>query len=237
MDKKGLAPILIVILIALGLGGYLYYQKQLNNLPAINKQQPTQESSSATPTPSNALNPSAPAQNTGNLKVQKVGNFSFRYPADWKFPSPEWKKGETYTDVYLISPDLDLQAPGAFLESGIRVTASDKIIKDSIIPNLYIGNVNFKSLDELESYLRSYKPEPGSYYTNYKEIQLTKVSDFDALKYTKESQGVRGPGGNKRLLIVHEDKIFELKCDFNHESTPTNASSVCETIINSVTLN
>lgn len=42
MDQKGIAPILIIVLITLGLGGYLYYQKHPTNISAkVTNLQPT----------------------------------------------------------------------------------------------------------------------------------------------------------------------------------------------------
>lgn len=48
-NQKGLAPILIVILIAVALGGYLLYSNYSNNRTKINPLQPTTQ---ATPVPS-----------------------------------------------------------------------------------------------------------------------------------------------------------------------------------------
>lgn len=73
--QKGLAPVLIVILIALIVGGYLLYQKQTK--PVVF--QPV-----AQPSPSPVIS-SAPtgAGETANWKTYTNKNLSFKYPSEW----------------------------------------------------------------------------------------------------------------------------------------------------------
>lgn len=138
--------------------------------------------------PSNSLNSPAPGdtaqpstnsiQGSSHLKTQQVENFNFKYPADWKFPTPEWKENTNYSYVYIVSPDINLALPGGFLESGIRVVASNNKIKEYL---LMMDSATIKSLDELENHLKNYRYESGEYYTYYEEIIRTKVAGFDAL--------------------------------------------------------
>lgn len=66
MKQKGLTSILIVILIAVGLGGYLIYQKQLKPIPLP---QPTTQ-----PSPSSA---------DETVNWSSDDGYSIRYPSTW----------------------------------------------------------------------------------------------------------------------------------------------------------
>ncbi len=66
VKQKGLAPIIIVLLIAAAIGGYLVYTGKIT-LP----QQTTQTS----------------VDETANWKTYKGDNFSFQYPTDWNIKS------------------------------------------------------------------------------------------------------------------------------------------------------
>lgn len=70
--QKGLAPILIVMLIALGIGGYLIYSGKIN----LNKTQVPSTATSPSPTNSDEI---------ANWKTYKDNNyaFSFKYPNIW----------------------------------------------------------------------------------------------------------------------------------------------------------
>lgn len=74
--QKGIAPILIVLLIAAAVGGYLIYQKQTK--PSIVPQSVTQ--SSPSPVASSVATSSA---ETTNWKTYKDNNLSFKYPSEW----------------------------------------------------------------------------------------------------------------------------------------------------------
>lgn len=87
--QKGLAPILIVILIALGISGFLIYTNYSNNRtkPAISVQ-PSQ----VYPT-SNGSSESTDSAETANWKTltcafKGVDNFSIKYPANWYIAQP-----------------------------------------------------------------------------------------------------------------------------------------------------
>lgn len=92
MKQKGLAPILIVLLIALGIGGYLLYQKQ-------------QQTIQAPPTPTSTFESTNSAE-TANWKTYANDkyNFSFKYPSNFsqvpiaqntlEFTPVPWPSGE-----------------------------------------------------------------------------------------------------------------------------------------------
>lgn len=85
--QKGLAPILIVILIALVVGGYMFIQKQIK--PTIVPQSITQPSPSATPTVSDET-VCTEASRSANWKTCTSSIYSFKYPSNWQ----EIKKGK-----------------------------------------------------------------------------------------------------------------------------------------------
>lgn len=78
MNQKGLSPILIVILIALGVGGYLIYQKQAKPNPVSTPSPVAQVTTQPSPTLSDE---------TANWKTyeNKQGSikYAFRYPPNW----------------------------------------------------------------------------------------------------------------------------------------------------------
>lgn len=85
MDKqKGLAPILIVLLIAVGIGGYLLYQKQPKQI--FQPQNPAISQSS--PTPSLSVTSVKKDDETANWKTYTNSNagLSFKYPLDCESP-------------------------------------------------------------------------------------------------------------------------------------------------------
>ncbi|MDO8570435.1 MAG: PsbP-related protein [Candidatus Daviesbacteria bacterium] len=77
-ESKGFAPILIIILIALAVGGYLLYQKQVK--PVATPQPVIQPTS--VPTISPSATDSAETANWKTYTNSKYG-FSFKYPQDY----------------------------------------------------------------------------------------------------------------------------------------------------------
>lgn len=76
MKQKGLAPILIVLLIALAVGGYLLYQKQTKPVSI----------SQSSPTP-------IASDETANWKIFNSNlSFSFKYPQNFWITSSETRK-------------------------------------------------------------------------------------------------------------------------------------------------
>lgn len=89
MNQKGLAPVLIVILITLVVGGYLLYQKQIAFVP-----QPVAQPSSSpinTPTSTNSSTNPAPTGTgetaTWKTYVSQRYGWSIQYPQDWDVKS------------------------------------------------------------------------------------------------------------------------------------------------------
>lgn len=95
MDRqKGLAPILIVILIALAVGGYLVYQKQ------------TRPASLPQPTTQPTLSPDASSAPTGNEETANWksytamdNSYSFKYPDQWYLENPSAVGGLSFFQV------------------------------------------------------------------------------------------------------------------------------------------
>lgn len=78
MPQKGLAPIVIVLLIALGIGGYLYYQNQNKTTPA-----PVQQTTQPTPIPSTSQIVFQDKL-VGEKRIYRYKNqYQISYPKDW----------------------------------------------------------------------------------------------------------------------------------------------------------
>lgn len=110
MSQKGLAPILIVLILAVLIGGYLVYQNQPKPTPS--------------PQPTNQLSPAS--DETANWKTytnSKYG-FSFKYPSDLVVSEPgsirltnEVPMSQVASDKYInilifvhsIDPQIDLK--------------------------------------------------------------------------------------------------------------------------------
>ncbi|MBI2085865.1 hypothetical protein HYT74_00830, partial [Candidatus Daviesbacteria bacterium] len=84
MKQKGLAPILIVLLIALAVSGYLIYQKQTK--PVSVSQQTTQLTSTSSPVAT--ANPeSSDSAEVASWKTYDNKIYSLKIPPDWKINS------------------------------------------------------------------------------------------------------------------------------------------------------
>ncbi len=98
--QKGLAPIIIVILIAVALGGYLLYKQQPK--PTLSSPQTTYSTSSPT------------TDETANWKTytNSIYQFSFDYPQDWSFNTPSLEDKHSNNKSVLqinISSDSDIK--------------------------------------------------------------------------------------------------------------------------------
>lgn len=99
MEKqKGLAPLLIVVIIALAVSGYLIYQKKATSNPI------------PTPLPQQTPQPSpSPADETANWKTYtnaKLG-YSFKYPQDWIDRSTDIDKQQNIVRLVYIVADKE----------------------------------------------------------------------------------------------------------------------------------
>ncbi|MBI4035579.1 hypothetical protein HY383_01395 [Candidatus Daviesbacteria bacterium] len=92
--QKGLAPILIVFLIALAVGGYLIYQKQIKPVP--------QHTTESTPTPA--------VDETANWKTYKdnEGGFMFNYPDNWIVKAEETNYSGSIENPNLKIPNKNI---------------------------------------------------------------------------------------------------------------------------------
>lgn len=77
MYQKGLAPILIILLIALALSGYLLYNQQTKSIPS--PQQTIQPIQAPSTNPTESVKPA----DTSNWKTYQNSYFSFKYPLNW----------------------------------------------------------------------------------------------------------------------------------------------------------
>lgn len=218
-SREGLSSLTIILLIALGIGGFLLYKNQVI-LPKLNSPSFNTPTPNSTKTYGNSI-----SSYTSNLKTQKIGEFTFKCPADWK----GGVEGN-YSAVPLTSPDIKFANPGGILEQGMRAFASVEGFQQT-----YVGSSTFKSLDQMETYIRN---SVSDHAALYKEVHRTQISGLDALRYVQEGRTQRGPYfKSKSLFVVHKDKVYELTCDFNPVALPKDADSICENIINSMTLN
>lgn len=90
MSQKGLTPIVIVLLIALGIAGYLLYQSQAKPITDLSTspQLPIESNSSPIPQPTNSPYPIQSPSSDEISNWQTYSNqqykFSFQYPDDWE---------------------------------------------------------------------------------------------------------------------------------------------------------
>lgn len=108
MYQKGIVPIVIILLIAAVIGGYLIYQKQFKSTPSAKYQQTTQSSVSPT-SKASVTKPASPNPSSAQTSIDQTDNWliyedskyplSFKYPTDWLVNS----KDEQGYDQRIIS--------------------------------------------------------------------------------------------------------------------------------------
>ena len=120
MKQKGLAPILIVLLIALGVGGYLIYQKQIK--PVNITQQTTQSTPAPTSNPESTT--SADISNWKTYTNDKL-KLSFKHPESYK---QEIINEPTRYSIYLTKDTVYTvgggQAGGNVLQKGTVISVT-----------------------------------------------------------------------------------------------------------------
>ncbi len=103
VSQVGLVPILIIILIALAVGGYLIYQKQFKPTP-VSQPLPSPIASPIASSSAETDNPDSIGANWKTYTNSQFG-YSFKYPSDYKsypnlgshvFYSPDTKFDKTY---------------------------------------------------------------------------------------------------------------------------------------------
>lgn len=127
MNQKGLAPILIVLILAFLVGGYLVYQKQPKPTPSPSAPSTT----SYTPQPS-------PVNETANWKIYTSNKyrFSFKYNPDWKLTEQTNGADVTnntttvglnhYFDISIkVSDNINHKTAEEFINSSNITTASN----------------------------------------------------------------------------------------------------------------
>lgn len=188
--QKGLAPILIVILIALVVGGYFIYQKQLK--PVV---QPT--------TP--AVSPNKESTNSAEIVNWRTYtdmqfNYSIKYPSTADIINYPTKASETpdllgalLIDVY--AGDTEVQAPGMYV---IRIWS-----------NLGIKIVDEKTRDEWCSQLTQ-KELKNSQLSCGANLNLFKATETNGLK------AFRSAATDNRMesyYIPNGDYVYEIRFD------------------------
>lgn len=91
LTQKGLAPIVIIILIAAAIGGFLVYSGKINL-----KQETTTQIAQPTPTPDDSPVPNGTGETVGwkTYNDEKNG-YSIRYPKEWNLKSPSGQEDPT----------------------------------------------------------------------------------------------------------------------------------------------
>ena len=206
MKQKGLAPILIVLLIAVGIGGYLLYQKQLK---PVSVPQPS-PSPVVSPESSNSAQTTNPDLIGANWKTYTNTKYSFtvNYPSDWKIdeltmPINLNKSGDSASVVNFNAPGFP--TPGVGLDGGIgffvHMTDGNVKVMD------WVKNNGYKSLD-------------SSYQTvnigGFDAIKINSVMTQDKRNKILSLPGGRGgpmPVGYKAIFtyIQKGDLIFEIQ--------------------------
>ncbi|MBI2085838.1 hypothetical protein HYT74_00695 [Candidatus Daviesbacteria bacterium] len=159
MKQKGLAPILIVLLIALGIGGYLTYQKQIK--PVAAPQQVTQ----SIPTPSS--NPeSFVSTEFANWKThadQKY-NFTIKYPVTFSHKNKTTNKdGKTinidmWAENYTSKPTL------------FYIYSYDNSINLDLKTTDFVSNYTFKNITEESIIMLNQKVKKTTFDKNFFSI-------------------------------------------------------------------
>lgn len=210
--QKGLAPILIVLLIALGIGGYLIYQKQAKPVAV------PQQTSESTPVPAptfestNSVASSSPngAGEFANWKTYTNTKYGFivNYPSDWKVgeftvPVSLNKSGDSAPIVNFQAPGFP--TPGVGLDGGIgffvHMPEGDKVLADWVKDN-------------------GYKSPDAAYETikmaGYNAVRINSVMTQDRRNEILSLPGGRGgpmPVGYKAIFIYIQkgDFIFQIQ--------------------------
>lgn len=153
MFQKGLSPIVVVLLIVLGIGGYLIYQNQ-------NKTTPTQETTQSSVTQSDK---------TANWKVytNTVQGYSVRYPLDWFVQSTG---SETLNGKFVSITNYD---------SALLKTAPPA--RDIVSIAIVIPSVSTEKDQSIEEFYKKMIEDNNFGKVNYKSSQ-TKIAGSDALK-------------------------------------------------------
>ena len=154
--QKGLAPILIVILIALAVGGYLVYQNQSKSVSPVK--------TDTSPAPTGATETANPDSIGANWKTytNTQHGYSLKYPTTWDKLECDSKS----LLIAILGPEVAstcaTDAPGP-----LRITVTDGI-KDpmgNIDPSFNVVDKNTINIDGETGewvYVEKVKPSPGA---------------------------------------------------------------------------
>jgi len=172
LHERGLAPILIVLLIALAVGGYFVYQQQAKTTlptpsPTQTTIQPSPSPTAASPLPNGAGASGAPTGDaeTANWKTYTTDKFAFKYPQNYVVK-------ESYKGSYAIY--LDKSPIDTHTVIGIDATLS----------NVYS---NYDKAVELEK-------------TYYKDSRIEDIPN--GIKITGKQAGGYGAGVLHKVILI-----------------------------------
>lgn len=194
VNQKGLAPILIVLILAALVGGYFLYQQQAKSPSAPTT--PPATSSTFQPSPS-------PADQTANWKIytNNRANFSFSYPNNW-FIS-EQVSNNTVKDIEITSCDLK-NNPFCTREKN-QITISARLVDKA---DVYEGAKNME-----EYYQRQAKSSNSG--KNKRSVTLDNLSAirFSTIGGEGDMEGVQGNGDI--VGVDYKGNLYTLKVSIN----------------------
>jgi len=178
MTQKGLAPILIVLILAALVGGFLVYQNQ--SKPAS---VPTTLVTQPSPTP----------DETANWKTYKSAcGFSLQYPTDYQIL-------EQTPDC--LSP-LHSDYGGEIIKEGMLISSDNrKTMILTILVNIKPKTQNFSEVINMY-YKQYFSTEEERKVININGLQAVKS------KVSKYVQGDNTPGDGQYVLIKKDEKLY-----------------------------
>lgn len=154
MKQKGIAPILIILLIAAAIGGYLVYTNYSN----LSRVKSRDNRTKVTPPPSTQITPlpSSTPDATVNWKtyINTKYNFSLKYPPNWKL-------------------DSSILDSSILVEGGIPIGQENKYPQRVDLRNI-TGDQDFSTIGiDPEGYGSCINPEMKSSKTQFNGINVT----------------------------------------------------------------
>jgi hypothetical protein len=168
-----------------------------------------------TPQPEAITKSPEPYEYSNSYITQRVQDFSFEYPSDW-IGGVEGN----YSYVPLFSSDYSAGNKG-HESTGISISAEER------------NNSKSESLDQLRD--RLLQENPGA------DVTKKEIAGLESIKLMyKAANASVSPTGNYILLdaayMIYNDKIISLRCSFITSRAPINSETICDNIINSMTL-
>ena len=195
--QKGLAPILIILLIAAAVGGYFIYANYLNNQTRV-----TQQNTKSSP---------SPTDETANWKTYTHNelSYSIKYPQSWALD-------ESGTTIYLIPKELPkVTGPDQTLVFDIR-----KLIKEYALVSIADVGERDKSLSQAA---RIYGGDRLQEELKIDGLSVIKVVKKNPAKLNGDGIPnatiirvfTKNPQGNTFIIQIESVKIEEYLGSFN----------------------